>query len=306
MTALHAHASNDLSAEGPVPDVDESEAIRERLYRAVIGENNTDYYIEQFTLIDQPWQGRSTWNWAAMSMTFSWLLYRKLWVHAFFYFLLPCSGLVALALISAQLEDSIFYAALTGETLYLLFIFGLLPKLANHHYHGHCLRKLKRAREVSSNTQEQEAWLARHGGTTSPGAVSIVTVLAIVATTLAYESVHAVGERRVALKKIYLNMQTVTQGVSDYYSFHQLLPESSQDIAAIGSLPGGISELKYDRRNGIITATLTISGLEGKHMAWTPSTPQYIELQWTCSSPDVSDFYLPLACRSQPHRSPLR
>jgi hypothetical protein len=302
MMALRAAAHKDLQADRQRPDLGEIEHSRDRLYRAAIGGNGTEYYLDQFALIDQPWKGKSAWNWAAMTMTFSWLIYRKMWWHAFFYFFLPYCGMVALAIDSVQMEDKLRYAAMTFDTLYLVFMFGLFPKIANAQYHAFCLRKLKQARTVSSSWQHQEAWLVEHGGTTSLHFVGIISALAIFVTTVSAESVYAVGERRIALKTIERKMQVVAQGVSDYYSYRQLLPESLKDISPVGPLSDGISDLAYDRHTGIISGTIAIPGLENKHMTWTPRTPQYIELQWTCSSPDMPDFYLPPACRTHPRQ----
>jgi|GEM_PF-776615 len=301
MTALHAHPQPELQIEDSAPETDALESDRERLYRAVIGENNTDYYLDQFMLIDQPWKGKSAWNWPAMTMTFAWLVHRKMWVHAVCYFLLPYAGMVGLSFLTMQMQDEAQHATLICAALYFLFLFGVLPKIANAQYHALCRRKLKRAAEVATQLQDQEAWLIKHGGTASLQVVGIVSALAIFATTAGCEWLRTIGERRIAVQTICLKVQSVAQGVSAYYSYSQLLPETLKDIGTDGLSPEGVSKLAYNARNGIINVTLAIPGLEGKHLRWTPTTPQYIELQWRCSSPDVSDFYLPPACQAHPH-----
>lgn len=303
MTALHAQSEQELPTEDATHYADASDSGRERLYCAVIGENSTEYYLEQFTLIDQPWRGKTAWNWAAMAMTFSWLIYRKMWLHAIFYVFLPYAALIVLALVSVQMRGDTLQAAMLCATLYLLFLFGVLPKIANSQYHAFCLRKLKRADALSSTVADQEVWLLKHGGTASLHVVVAVSVLAIFVATAGYESVHTVAERRIAVREICLELQGVAQQMSNYYSYRQLLPETLQDIDKVTPLPQGIGSLHYNAHSGVIAATLAIPGLQGKHLLWTPSAPQYIELRWKCSSPDLSDFYLPPPCQAHPSMS---
>ena len=58
-------------------------------FRAILGPKNQEYYLQRFA--DYEASGKTTlgWHWPAFFVTFYWLLYRKMWLAALLYFILP-------------------------------------------------------------------------------------------------------------------------------------------------------------------------------------------------------------------------
>lgn len=104
----------------------------------------------------------------------------------------------------------------------------------------------------------------------------------------------------------YSSSLYATQMVSKYYSFHQMLPETLEETGYPPRIPKIASDVEYDSRNGVLTLPLNVRGVEGKHLVWTPSTPEFLELKWTCSSPDLPDMYVPMPCKAKPKKPLLQ
>jgi hypothetical protein len=275
------------------------ESPRIAMYRALIGEQATDYYLDQFSRFDEQLPTENAWNWAALLFTFPWLIHRKMWGRAFLYLLLPFAYVITLGTAQVLLPTDSLFAVIVFVLAYLIFLFGMIPRIADRQYHAFCSRKIDRAHRVSPQLHAQVAWLKRRGGTTNMAIVWLVSLLAFVAISGCFETIRQFGQRRGDMDMAYLQTKSLTQAITSYYALRQILPETLADIGYKDLLPDELDKLDYDAHTGVITATLALHGLQGKHLVWTPSTPYYIELKWTCSSPDIPDFYLPQSCK--PH-----
>jgi hypothetical protein len=155
----------------------------EDAWRAVIGPNNTGYYLERFRAMAA---GRpaARWHWPAFFMTWHWLLHRKMWGASFIYLLSPL--LVSLVLgLAAAVGGAAVRDADGVLTVAVVAAYFLVPaRFANRWYYDHC-RKLM-ARMQARGWPSREAYLAAlaaRGG--SGGAAVLIVVLVLVAVAVA-------------------------------------------------------------------------------------------------------------------------
>jgi hypothetical protein len=123
------------AAVSPTPD---------EFYRAAIGPQNQDYYLRKFLHFDQGGT-RLSWNWGAFFQTFYWLLYRKMWLNALAYFVLPYVIMFTLAFFGTLIG----FGEGTVGTAYLLMLAALFvgpPLFGDALYHRHCRQKIAEAK----------------------------------------------------------------------------------------------------------------------------------------------------------------
>jgi len=187
-------ASNDAAAAFcmacgdvmPLP-ADSSQTAQEKInepagldayYKAVLGPKNQEYYLRQFARFDADGKVSANWHWPGFFITFYWMLYRKMWLYALCYFLLPYLffGLIGLmtGLSDHPADPSIGLAYL----LYFLGIFILLPMYANAIYYKHCRKKILSARGATADMQKQMEKLSSKGGVSN--IVFVLFILALV------------------------------------------------------------------------------------------------------------------------------
>ncbi len=150
------------------------------LYKAVIGPQNQAHYLRHFSRFDGQGTAGVSWHWPAFFITFYWLLYRKMWLNAFAYFLLPYVLMIPIG-ITAGLASSSQNVAQTiifiGWLMLLLAVWTLPPMYANAIYYNHCKKRISEASALSTDPRQQLASLALKGGTSW---IAVIIVMAFV------------------------------------------------------------------------------------------------------------------------------
>jgi len=144
-----------VAADPPTP---------EQFYRAAIGPQNQDRYLRKFLRFDQG-GARLSWNWGAFFLTFYWLLYRKMWLNALAYFVLPYLIMFTVAFVGTLIG---FGESTVGMAYFLMLatIFVLPPLFGDALYHRHCRQKIAAAKATVGLQDEagQMEAVAKSGG----------------------------------------------------------------------------------------------------------------------------------------------
>ena len=99
---------------------------REKLYEAVIGHKNTDYYMAYFLRADERGYPPISWNWPGFFVGLIWLIYRRHYRWALFYFAVIPLITVGTGLLSGILgADMSVTLQLVGITLFQAIYFPL-------------------------------------------------------------------------------------------------------------------------------------------------------------------------------------
>lgn len=123
------------------------------LYKAIIGEKNTNYYLTKFEQYDRQGPGfKASWNWPAFFCNYAWALYRKM--YGWFFAILGIS--VISIVIAGAGAPVIWFVALVANAAFGVY--------ANSIYHGKAREKIAMARLAFPDEPRLLARLRNKGG----------------------------------------------------------------------------------------------------------------------------------------------
>lgn len=266
-------------------------------YQALVGEKNQAYYLRHFAHFDAAGKTSASWNWPAFFITFYWLLYRKLWLPALLYFLLPY------AFIAISPAMSVMHPLVPAllNLLFTLALFILPPLFANAFYYQHCRKQIAKVRAKEPDQQRQLTLLAARGGT-SPIAIVVIALLLIamigIIAAVALPAYQTYTLRARTAQVEYLGRET-TKALSAYYEANLSLPESLRQANIAPPVSPQVRRIALDPGSGELAIELQVKYLEGKHLLFTPVKEQDGSLSWRCHSPDIRPDYLSEPCRGE-------
>ncbi len=277
----------------PTPD----EVTREN-FRAILGPKNQEYYLQRFEEYEANGKTTIGWHWPAFFITFYWLLYRKMWLAALLYFILPYVCTSLLGLVSSLLGASGAPMMGIGYLVYILAILLLPPLFANSLYYRHCQSKIRKAEQLHDDRARQLGYLSAKGGTSNVmlfvvlifGFIAVIGILAAIAIP-AYHDYTL----RSKMSGVYQSGQAITQELTQYYAEHQALPTDIHELA-IPTLPNWVSGVQLDSNQGVLELQLAPPST-GQSLQFVASEDENGILSWRCQSQTIRPRALPQACR---------
>jgi type II secretory pathway pseudopilin PulG len=271
-------------------------------YKAVVGPKNQDYYVGVFSRFDKQGKAGASWHWPAFFVTFYWFLYRKMWLNALIYFVLPYLLMIPVGVAAAMARDSADMVVSISYIGYFLVLFGLAPMYANALYYKHCQQKIAQARASSSDVQRQLGVLSGKGGTSNI-ALIFVLIFAFVAFIGILAAIAIPAYQTYVMKARVVEALKVggqaADSVANYYDQHQEIPANLAQAGFTAALPATVQELSLNEQNGVVVITLAPPPLNGKTLLIVPSLDSNKKIVWTCVSQNIEKIYLPQQCQSQ-------
>jgi Tfp pilus assembly major pilin PilA len=265
-------------------------------YESVVGYKNTDYYLSKFIRFDSEGPGIS-WNWPAFFISFYWLLYRKMWVWALLYFLLPIPLGIIEAILSPVSEATvgIVYSA------FLAAIFIAFPMYANAIYYKHIKAKIQKAKNYSPDIEKQLRMLAAEGGTSGVALIIILIIVFIaiigILAAIAIPAYQDYTLRAKVAEGLTIG-QDYKQKVEAYTIQHSQWPSSNTDIGLAEQIDSAnIASISVNESGVVVITYGNGPQLNGKSVALIPSVNDENYIVWECKGIDMENRYLPMACR---------
>ena len=268
---------------------------------AYIGPKNADYYEKVFDRFKN--QGSSmSWNWPAFFVSSVWLLYRKMWLNAFFYWIVLPVVLgtisVVIALYGGEAASNLFY-----YPVYLLTTFLLLPMFANRLYYRHAQAKISKVATITSSAEQQSSELARIGGTSSIVLVVVPFFLVAVIGILAAIAIPAYQDytiRAQVAEGLNLSGGAKAAVTGRFMDTGELAASNeTAGIAPANRISGSyVSSVAIVEGDIFITyGNQAHTVISGKTIVLMPEQESASMLSWTCSSPSIAPKHLPASCR---------
>ncbi len=161
----------------------------QNLYAAVIGEKNTVYYLDKFQRFDQQESGlKTSWNGSAFLFSGFWLLYRKIYLWFFAYWILEAS--IAYLVLSSLADSSKAFDVVLCVTLAFHLLCGIY---GNSIYHKCVNKKIEKTKSLLNDDELLEKTLSNEGGTSIGQTASFLSVLTLCVGFIAGAIVMAVG-----------------------------------------------------------------------------------------------------------------
>ncbi len=198
------------------------------VYKAILGPRNQGAYLRHFSRFDSDGKTSTSWHWPALFVTFYWLLYRKMWLNALAYFLLPFIAIVLLAIgASAGMSENI----IVGLSVLFLAIIWLLPPIyANAIYYRHCKKIIqKKARSPSYDLPGLLEGLSSKGGTGN-----VVLIMAFVFASIGLTSA-------IAIPKYQEYVAFSRDRLSDAESAGAIVSEPVANHSSYQQIPGSVN-----------------------------------------------------------------
>jgi len=190
----------------------------EDLYKAILGPKNQEYYLRHFRRFDSDGTTSNSWHWPALFVTLYWLLYRKMWLNALAYFLLPIILIVLLVIgASAGMSGN---AIVGASVLFYVFTWLLPPLYANAIYYKHCQRIIKKTRSSSLDLPGLLGGLSRKGGTGN-----VVLIMALVVASIGLAAAKAIPKYQE-----YITRVDLSDGISEAESVESNAPKPVESL----------------------------------------------------------------------------
>lgn len=268
-------------------------------YKAAIGPNNTAYYLQRFAEFDRRGKAGIGWHWPAFFITFYWLLYRKMWLNAFLYWISPYVLMVPLvaAMALAGNEDAGVAVFAAGYLLYLAAFMLLPPLFGNALYYRHCKAKIAEAKQAGGSPERQLGELAGKGGTSNVaifillgfGVLMMLAILAAIAVP-AYQDYTVRA-------KIAQGLETAAEAklaVAETYAATGAVPaDNAQAGYVFEAVAPEVRDIRVEQ-GGVVRVQMAVDPIDGGTLMLEPSEGA---VEWRCYSPDIKSRYLPSTCR---------
>ena len=293
-----------LMADGVVPTplhaVEESPSSLEAAYKAVIGPKHQATYLAYFLKADGLGKPPMSWHWPGFFVTLYWVLYRKMWLPALIYFLLPYLFFVPLSFVQTPFGKSSETFVTVATLGYFALTFLLPPLYANAMYYRHCKKQIRLVQESSNNEQRQLGELTGRGGT-SKVMLALVAILGIftfigIAAAIALPAFQDY-KTRAAMADVHRVARSAGDAVTQYYAHNQRMPNSLEEADFVPPSTATIRTVKINKQNGVVSVTVALPPIDGKSLLLVPTTGAANALTWTCMSDDIPKRLLPQACR---------
>lgn len=282
------------------PPPPKAASTSEEFYRAAIGPKNQNYYLSKFLRFDGAAKAGASWHWPAFFLTFYWFLYRKMWLNAAVYFVLPYVVLMLLGMVGAVGGKSA--DAIVGFT-YVVFLAGLFllpPLYANALYYRHCRQKIADVRASSSDPQRQLGELSAKGGT-SHVVLIIVLVMGFVAIIGILAAIAIPVYRDYTIRARLLDAASLgnraAESVANHVYQHREIPSSLEAAGFVATLPPSVKDIGVNSQNGVVVITMAVAPIADKALLLVPSLDADNRIAWKCTSEDIPEKYLPRECK---------
>ncbi len=270
-------------------------------YKAILGAENQEYYLDHFSRFDDEGKISPTWNWSAFLVTFYWLLYRKMWVYAAIYLALPFTLWGLFWVVGAVAGSLVGIVGSLGFFGYAAVVLIVMPMYANALYYRHCRKTIETVRATTQGTQAQLGELAGKGGTSRAAYIFIWVVNCVaVIGALAAIAIPAYQDytSRARMTRAMTVGRAATAYVDNYYVQYRSIPRNLDAADFMLSLPLSVKEVDVDNQTGTISITMKgAKAIDGKSLKFVSALTGGDHLSWTCLSDEIQDRYLPQECR---------
>lgn len=272
----------------------EGEITDEEAWTAIIGPNNTDYYLERFARLSH--MDSAAWHWPGFFVTWYWMLYRKMWLPALAYFFLPYLMMIPFAVLGAVAPAAMGLLAIVW---WLAWIFGP-PIFANRLYFNHCRKLIANIKRQSNSREQALARMEARGGTSGIlviilalfGLVAIVGILAAVSIPAYQQYTH---KAKVA-EAVMTGQQLADEVGASYERTGQLPSDVNRMLDEMPTHARIVRGAELDGTTGALTLHVELDPRTRGSIEFQPQADSARHLTWTCSSPDLSMRLMPRSC----------
>jgi Tfp pilus assembly major pilin PilA len=264
----------------------------EPFYKAIIGTNNQEYYMNRFKEFDEKGKSGVTWHWPAFFVTLYWLLYRKMWGRSALYFFLPYFIVILLTIFGSAFIG-------IGFGIFFLLMWIVPPLFADAWYYKHCKKKIAECIASANDFNQQIKLLHPKGGTSSILVIILPFVVIAIIGILAAIALPAYQDytTRAQISNTLVFSRQATAAVGEYITKNKAVPSNLAQAGFTESWPKTIRDLSINDKSGVMSITFAEPvAIAGKKLLMVPSLDGQNGITWKCASEEIRKSFLPNAC----------
>ena len=270
------------------------------LYRLAVGPN-ADHYRKRFLAFEKAGKPLASWNWAAFFAPPLWAAYRKLWIPALVFALLPLGGVLAFIALSAAIDRA--FGAWPMFALLLIWIIpgSIAAAFADYLVYRRVRREALTAERETANPVEAATRAASAGAVSWYGAAAGVAAVAVIAGAVSHDLVlawreHVVRQQVVATLAAVRGLE---QEVEANWMSARLVPSQVGALSPSSVATTVVEDVNVSPENGRLRVRFGPSSpeLDGKVILLAPVRTANHRVRWICVPVDIAAQLLPPECR---------
>ncbi|MDQ6619356.1 MAG: DUF2628 domain-containing protein [Pseudomonadota bacterium] len=270
------------------------------LYRLAVGPN-PDHYASRFLAFEKAGKPLAGWNWAAFFAPCLWAAYRKLWIAALVFALLPLGGAMAFVAVSGTVDR-----ALGAWAVFALLLIWLLPCTIAAACADYLVYRRVRAQSLAAEREtvspvEAATRAATSGAVSWYGAAGAVAGVTLIAVAVSHDLVRAWHEHHVRQQVIatLAAVRGLEQEVEATWLTARLVPSQTDAVSSNRVATSVVEDVNVSPDNGRLRVRFgpSLPELEGKAILLAPVRTAKQHVRWLCIPIDIPPEYLPPECR---------
>jgi len=270
------------------------------LYRLAVGPN-ADHYATRFLKYEKTGKPLATWNWPAFFVPPVWAAYRRLWIPALAFALLPLGGVIAFIYLSSAIDRAPGAWAAFAFLLIWLIPAAIAGACADYLVYRRVRAQSLAAERETSNPVEAATRAASSGAVSWYGAAAGVAGLAVIAGAASHDLTsawreHVVREQVVATLTAVRGLE---QEVEATWLTARLVPSQLGALSRGSIAMAVVEDVHVSPENGRLRVRFgpSLPELNGKAILLAPVRTAQQQVRWLCVPVDITPQLLPAECR---------
>jgi len=270
------------------------------LYRLAVGPN-ADHYRKRFLAFEKAGKPLASWNWAAFLAPPLWAAYRKLWIAALVFAVLPLGGVIAFIAMSAAIDRAFGAWAMFALLLIWIIPGAIAAAFGDYLVYRRVRREALSAERETANPVDAATRAASGGAVSWFGAAAGLAAVALIAGAVSHD-LTAAWREHVVRQQVIATLAAV-RGLEEEVEANWLtarLVPSQIDAVAHSSIANAIVEdVNVSPDNGRLRVRFgpSLPELEGKAILLAPVRTAAQRVRWLCVPVDIAPELLPPECR---------
>ncbi len=270
------------------------------LYRLAVGPS-ADHYAARFLACERAGKPLASWNWSAFAAPPIWAAYRRLWIAALVFALLPLAGAIAFLSLdgSAGGIDGLW-------ALFALLLIWVIPGViagacADYLVYRRVRRVALAAERNTANPVEAATRAASSGSVSWYGAAAGVAGMAVIAAGVSHD-LSAAWRDHVVRQQVMATLgaiRAVERDVENNWMTARLVPRQTGSLSWGSVARAVVDDVHVSPENGRMRVRFgpSLPELDGKAILLAPTRNAQQQVRWLCIPVDIAQRFLPRECR---------
>lgn len=270
------------------------------LYRLAVGPN-ADHYRKRFLAFEKAGKPLASWNWAAFSAPPLWAAYRKLWIPALVFALLPLAGVLAFIALSAAIDRAAGAWAMFALILIWVIPGAIAAAFADYLVYRRVRRDALAAERETANPVEAATRAASAGAVSWYGAAAGVAAVAVIAGSVSHDLAVAWREHvvRQQVSATLAAVRGLEEDVEANWTTARLVPSQLEAVSHSSVATAVVEDVNVSPENGRLRVRFgpSLPELDGKVILLAPVRAANQRVRWICVPVDIAPQLLPPKCQ---------